>query len=170
MTSFRWISSDEKSIVTVLGTKLHKLIHTPLEASKLIAFILLQFVYTILTLIPVWFYFSCFWLHTIFLASVLLVSVWNGANFYIDVFSKRYIQSIAESVTTSAANAAPNEIPSSRSESVLLTAQKLTSAGDLAELLQNHTTQDNTSNTSNNNNTESNGDTNSDTQSDKKNN
>eukprot|EP01102_Stenamoeba_stenopodia_P022930 TRINITY_DN9740_c0_g1_i1.p1 TRINITY_DN9740_c0_g1~~TRINITY_DN9740_c0_g1_i1.p1 ORF type:complete len:390 (-),score=54.47 TRINITY_DN9740_c0_g1_i1:142-1311(-) len=136
MTSFRWISADERGVVTTLGKKLNNMVGLSLDASKLIAFVALQFVYTILTLIPVWFFFSCFWLHTIFMASVLLVSVWNGANFYIDVFSKKYIQSIAESVTSSAAKATVAEIATSASESALMTAQKVTSAGDLAVLLQ----------------------------------
>lgn len=65
---------------------------------KLFVFLGMQLLYTLLTLLPVWFMFHNFWFHTITLAVILLVSVWNGANFYIDVFSKRYIQSLQDAV------------------------------------------------------------------------
>ncbi|CEP16576.1 hypothetical protein [Parasitella parasitica] len=57
-------------------------------------FMLLQLIYNIVTSIPTYFLFRYFWLHTAFLIGMFAVSVWNGANYYIEVFSRRYISEI----------------------------------------------------------------------------
>ncbi|KAI8375851.1 hypothetical protein BD560DRAFT_392098 [Blakeslea trispora] len=61
---------------------------------KLEMFMLLQLVYNIVTSLPTYFLFRSFWLHTTFLVAMFAVSVWNGANYYIEVFSRRYILEI----------------------------------------------------------------------------
>ncbi|KAI8638953.1 hypothetical protein BD408DRAFT_453371 [Parasitella parasitica] len=38
-----------------------------------------------------YFYYKCFWLHSCSLVIMFAVSVWNGASYYIDVFSKHYL-------------------------------------------------------------------------------
>jgi hypothetical protein len=58
---------------------------------KLEMFALLQTTYSTVTLIPTYFLFKHFWLHSVFLVVMFAVSVWNGANYYIEVFSRRYI-------------------------------------------------------------------------------
>ncbi|KAI9486590.1 MAG: hypothetical protein EXX96DRAFT_549653 [Benjaminiella poitrasii] len=61
---------------------------------KLEMFMLLQLVYNILTSIPTFFLYRHFWLHTAFLIIMFAVSVWNGASYYIEVFSRRYVLEI----------------------------------------------------------------------------
>ncbi|KAI8078202.1 uncharacterized protein B0P05DRAFT_542921 [Gilbertella persicaria] len=61
---------------------------------KLEMFMLLQLVYNVVTSLPTYFLYRYFWLHTIFLVAMSAVSVWNGANYYIEVFSRRYISEI----------------------------------------------------------------------------
>lgn len=61
---------------------------------KLEMFMLLQLLYHVLTTIPTYFLYRYFWLNTLFLMMIFAVSVWNGANYYIEVFSRRYIQEI----------------------------------------------------------------------------
>ncbi|KAI7907093.1 uncharacterized protein BX663DRAFT_482766 [Cokeromyces recurvatus] len=61
---------------------------------KLEMFMLLQLIYNILTSIPTYFLYRHFWLHTLFLIVMFAASVWNGANYYIEVFSRRYILEI----------------------------------------------------------------------------
>jgi hypothetical protein len=58
---------------------------------KLEMFVLIQTLYSIVTFIPTIFLFRHFWLHSAFLVVMFAVSVWNGANYYIEVFSRRYI-------------------------------------------------------------------------------
>ncbi|KAG2209169.1 uncharacterized protein EV154DRAFT_503097 [Mucor mucedo] len=57
-------------------------------------FMFLQLVYNIVTSIPTFFIYKSFYLHTGFLMAMFAVSVWNGANYYIEVFSRRYISEI----------------------------------------------------------------------------
>jgi hypothetical protein len=61
---------------------------------KLEMFMALQLVYNIVTSIPTYFLYRNFYLHTVFLMAMFAVSVWNGANYYIEVFSRRYISEI----------------------------------------------------------------------------
>jgi hypothetical protein len=54
------------------------------------AFMLIQYFYALLTMIPcpVWFWYR--WPSAIFLISVFVWSVYNGATYYIDIFGKRF--------------------------------------------------------------------------------
>ncbi|CAO3622664.1 unnamed protein product [Mucor hiemalis] len=61
---------------------------------KLEMFMLLQLVYNMVTSIPTFFLYKNFYLQTTFLIAMFAVSVWNGANYYIEVFSRRYISEI----------------------------------------------------------------------------
>jgi len=49
-----------------------------------------QFVYTIGTLIPVIPVFGSFEVHSVYLAFIFVCSVWNGANFYFEIFTETY--------------------------------------------------------------------------------
>ena len=53
-------------------------------------FMMIQYVYALLTVLPcpVWFYYR--WASAVFLFVVFLWSIWNGANYYMDVFGKRF--------------------------------------------------------------------------------
>ncbi|KAG0767296.1 hypothetical protein G6F57_005227 [Rhizopus arrhizus] len=64
------------------------------EKYKLEMFMLLQLLYNILTSLPTLYLYQHFWLHTAFLIGMFAVSVWNGANYYIEVFSRRYIHEL----------------------------------------------------------------------------
>ncbi|KAF7727913.1 hypothetical protein EC973_006912 [Apophysomyces ossiformis] len=57
---------------------------------KIYMFMLLQLVYNVVTTIPTYFLYKSFWLHTTFLVAMFAASVWNGASYYIEVFSRRY--------------------------------------------------------------------------------
>lgn len=60
------------------------------EKYKLHMFVFWQFWYTLGTCALTYFYYRCFWLHSASLIIMFAVSVWNGATYYIDVFSKCY--------------------------------------------------------------------------------
>lgn len=61
---------------------------------KLEMFMALQLIYNVVTSIPTYLMYKYFYLHTGFLIAMFAVSVWNGANYYIEVFSRRYISEI----------------------------------------------------------------------------
>ena len=65
-----------------------------------------QLVYTLVTLPLVRLMFNSHAAHTALLLSFLMVTIWNGASFYIEVFSHRYNWQFDETATT-AAPAAP---------------------------------------------------------------
>ncbi|EGO60756.1 hypothetical protein NEUTE1DRAFT_144114 [Neurospora tetrasperma FGSC 2508] len=54
------------------------------------AFMLIQYTYAVLTMLPcpLWFYYR--WLSAVFLMGVFTWSVYNGSTYYIDVFGKRF--------------------------------------------------------------------------------
>ena len=47
-------------------------------------------IFAALTILPTFLYYRYFWLHVSFVIAIILTSMWNGANFYIEVFSRRY--------------------------------------------------------------------------------
>jgi hypothetical protein len=49
-----------------------------------------QAIYTVLTLIPIIPIFQHFELHCIYLALVFIVCIWNGANYYFEIFTETY--------------------------------------------------------------------------------
>ncbi|EGC32687.1 hypothetical protein DICPUDRAFT_17822, partial [Dictyostelium purpureum] len=64
--------------------------------NRLYFFILSQFVYTYLTIIPCMLYYKYQFLHTFYLLFVITASLWNGANFYIEYFSNHYVSQMKE--------------------------------------------------------------------------
>ncbi|CAO3650571.1 unnamed protein product [Cunninghamella echinulata] len=94
VTSYSWLldeSTKKKSLIQkasfVFGPKY-----------KAYTFMLLQLTYNIVTTIPTYWMFQHFWLHTIFLCTMFGASVWNGANYYIEVFSRRYQMEIDQAI------------------------------------------------------------------------
>lgn len=90
LTSYSWLLDDThgkkgfiQNVAFMFGAKW-----------KLEMFMLLQLVYNVVTSIPTYYLYRHFWLHTTFLILMFAVSVWNGANYYIEVFSRRYISEI----------------------------------------------------------------------------
>jgi hypothetical protein len=60
-----------------------------------------QFVYTFLALLPIPIVFQSFWLHAGYLWLVFLVSIWNGAGFYFEVFTETYSKRLRKSLKRS---------------------------------------------------------------------
>jgi len=90
MTSFKFLMADKKTLV-------YKLSNLAGPRYALFGFILVQLLYTLLTMLPIKLLYQNFWAHTVFLFGICFVSCWNGASFYIDVFSIKYQQSLLES-------------------------------------------------------------------------
>lgn len=57
----------------------------------------LQFLYAIVTILPTRLLWDYPALHELFLGGMTTISVWNAANFYIEIFSKRYAIEVHES-------------------------------------------------------------------------
>lgn len=49
-----------------------------------------QAFYTVLTMLPVAIFYSYKWAHTLCVTAIILLVVWNGGGYYIEVFSKQY--------------------------------------------------------------------------------
>jgi len=97
-TSIRWLCRDHRNFMHQLCKNVCRKTHIfgPTETfdsetwkSKFI-FWIAQFVYTILTLLPALVAYHCYTLHVMFICYVMFMIIWNGASFYIDVFSTRY--------------------------------------------------------------------------------
>ncbi|KAI9883554.1 MAG: hypothetical protein M1823_004675 [Watsoniomyces obsoletus] len=54
------------------------------------AFMLIQYIYAAITMLPCPIWFRYRWLSASFLLVVFTWSIWNGANFYLDVFGRRF--------------------------------------------------------------------------------
>jgi len=67
-------------------------------------FMLLQFLFTFLTMLPVKLFYDYEAAHMIFYLFCFTISVWNGGVFYIEVFAKRYLASLPTSRTRSRSN------------------------------------------------------------------
>jgi len=62
-----------------------------------LVFIFMQLVYTILTILPTKYLYESYMVHGIFLLVMLASAVWYGANYYFDVFAKRYFDNLKQS-------------------------------------------------------------------------
>jgi len=98
MTSARWMSLVKPHPVWVYLRK-----KGVSEKSAAAALVGTQFLYTILTLVPVIPIYQNFYLHCLYLATIIIMCVWNGANFYFEIFSdsyskrlSRYLKDVAE--------------------------------------------------------------------------
>jgi len=91
MTSAKWLlEGDRKGFIARMSM-------VPFGEKYInLGFILMQFVYTALTMLPVPFLWYNRFYHAIFIVIMTLISLWNGATFYFDVFSKRYIESLEQ--------------------------------------------------------------------------
>ena len=83
-TSFTWLRKSYAK------TWLGKLVLNLPESLQSFAFMLIQYAYAILTMIPcpLWFWYK--WASAFFLVGLFFWSILNGATFYIDVFGKRF--------------------------------------------------------------------------------
>ncbi|KAH7032868.1 uncharacterized protein B0I36DRAFT_101573 [Microdochium trichocladiopsis] len=83
-TSFTWLRRSYSK------TWIGKLVLSLPEALQEAAFMLIQYAYAVLTMLPcpLWFYSR--WMSGVFLMVVFTWSIYNGSTFYIDVFGKRF--------------------------------------------------------------------------------
>lgn len=109
VTSLRWISADTKNSLAriILGWCRSLGIFRPDEdydsrtvKTKLV-FITSQFLYTLVTFIPTPLLFWSKGAHLFYIFFIFSVSVFNGASFYIEVFSKNYQSQFMDAVSTS---------------------------------------------------------------------
>eukprot|EP00906_Rhabdomonas_costata_P036245 RCo050887 len=98
-TSVRWLSADTKHALNcaVLWTVRKLRLFGPTEVfdaetwKTKAVFWVTQLLFTLLTILPGWFAFHSQLFNGLLLWAVFLVSVWNGANYYIEVFSEKYV-------------------------------------------------------------------------------
>lgn len=83
MTSFRWIANDKKSIVYPILSKAH-------PSLQVFYFMGFQCLFHFLTAIPVYLMYNYHIFNIIILSYIMIIGLWNGANFYIEVFAKKY--------------------------------------------------------------------------------
>jgi hypothetical protein len=104
-TSLRWLVIDSKNVM-------NKIVHTvcwrtgilkPRQnldvrgVKTLVVFTTAQFIYTAITMIPVYAVYTYFHVHCAFLVYLFGTCVYNGACYYIEVFAQRYQQQFTPS-------------------------------------------------------------------------
>ncbi|CAF0786728.1 unnamed protein product [Rotaria sp. Silwood1] len=95
-TSYTWLLADKDGFVARLIQKFgFGGPNDGINRYKIVFYFFLQFGYMLLSILPVclWYYRNMY-VNGIFLCSIFAVSVYNGASFYIDVFSRRYVKSL----------------------------------------------------------------------------
>ena len=98
VTSMRYLSTDYKNPVVKLvinfcrkkGVLGKDELFDPQSMLALVVFVASQFVYTILTILHPPILFKSYELSCAYLVIIFTAAVWNGASYYIEVFSKRY--------------------------------------------------------------------------------
>lgn len=126
MTSIRWLTTPPytgitRSVHTMLNSvgvmKPGEMFDSECWKTKLI-FIAVQSVYTSLSLLPIAYLWSSFYLHLTYLVAIYVICVWNGSNYYIEVFSKAYRKQFeGDAATRAAATLQMMEAPAPRSRS-----------------------------------------------------
>jgi hypothetical protein len=102
LTSLRWMSSDKKNFFAIIILKLCRLLGLLLKDEEFdasstktkVIFISAQFLYSLLTFFPATFLYNSQYIHTAYLSVIFIIFTFNGASFYIEVFSKVYQQKI----------------------------------------------------------------------------
>jgi hypothetical protein len=98
ITSQRYLSRDKKNGMNKMVTKMCKKYGFLEESAQFdpesvlakVVFVLSQVVYTILTILHPPLLFKSYYLSCVFLVFVFTTAVWNGASYYIEIFSTRY--------------------------------------------------------------------------------
>lgn len=103
MTSLRWLASDRKSAANKFALKTMRGIglfgadefFDPKTWKTKFVFVMFQLCYTIVTFIPIPFCYLNYYAHTALMWVCFGTSVYNGAVYYIDIFSTRYVERLA---------------------------------------------------------------------------
>eukprot|EP01114_Cavostelium_apophysatum_P016348 TRINITY_DN4627_c0_g1_i1.p1 TRINITY_DN4627_c0_g1~~TRINITY_DN4627_c0_g1_i1.p1 ORF type:complete len:427 (-),score=107.93 TRINITY_DN4627_c0_g1_i1:32-1312(-) len=90
MTSARWLGHIKPHPVWKFLKKKYNLPDSQVN----VVLVGTQFIYTILTLLPIIPIYNSFHLHAMYLALVCLICVWNGANFYFEIFTQTYTKRV----------------------------------------------------------------------------
>tara|TARA_B110000977_G_scaffold178125_1_gene235357 strand:- start:22213 stop:23682 length:1470 start_codon:yes stop_codon:yes gene_type:complete len=98
VTSLRWLANDYKAGVTKFALKMSRKIglfkkDELFDAGSLktkFVFVSLQLVYTVVTFLPIPLCYQSKTVHTVLMLLTFLSCIWNGAEYYIDIFSRRY--------------------------------------------------------------------------------
>jgi hypothetical protein len=83
-TSFTWLRK------AFAGSWLGRVVLSLPEPLQEPAYMLIQYFYALLTMVPCPLWFWSRWASGIFLSAVFALSAWNGATYYIDVFGTRF--------------------------------------------------------------------------------
>jgi len=84
MTSVKWMTQVKPHPIYLMMLK------CGLRPNPVVALTAVQGVYTLFTLLPNFVIFQYFELHCIYLSIIFIVCIWNGANFYFEIFSETY--------------------------------------------------------------------------------
>lgn len=79
-----------------------------------IVFAIAQLIYTVATMLPTYFLFHHPFVHGAFLLFMLFMAIWNGASYYIEVFSNRYVSELQRRVDVRAAQMEARRLKRSR--------------------------------------------------------
>jgi hypothetical protein len=98
LTSLRWLATDKKNPTARFVLKLLRSVglmrpdedYVPNEFKTKFIFMSSQFCYTVLTFLPSFLVYYSYHLHLLYILLVFANSVYNGASFYIEIFSQRY--------------------------------------------------------------------------------
>lgn len=102
LTSLRWMSSDKKNSFAVFILKICRKFGVfredeEFDASSMktkLIFIISQFIYSVVTFIPTILLYNSQYCHIVYLLLIFTTFTFNGASFYVEVFSKVYQQKI----------------------------------------------------------------------------
>ncbi|KAI9094400.1 hypothetical protein DFS34DRAFT_582922 [Phlyctochytrium arcticum] len=86
-TSTTWMLANTRSAISRLVSRVAK----PYQPFM---FMLIQLVYTIVTILPTYILYYNMYVHAAALIATMCVATWNGASYYFEVFSMRYVQEL----------------------------------------------------------------------------
>jgi hypothetical protein len=90
MTSLRWFVREDKPHPVYKA-----LLKKGIRISPLFLLVVIQFTYTMLTLVPMHWAYQNFYVHSAFLMFVFCACAWYGATFYFEVFSESYTKRLS---------------------------------------------------------------------------
>jgi len=97
-TSLRWLSVDERNAMNIMARSILSFFGVLKKGERLdpktmktkMIFVGSQFIYTIFTYLPSFFFFSSQLINLGYLLFLFVASVYNGGAYYIEIFSNRY--------------------------------------------------------------------------------
>ncbi|KAG0327550.1 hypothetical protein BGZ99_007388 [Dissophora globulifera] len=110
VTSYTWLLNDPH------GGMISRAAHTFGEKYSILTFMGLQLIYTFVTCLFALLLYRNFKLNTMFLVSLFIVSVWNGASYYMEVFSKQYEKQLSKLAVEVSSAVAANQLARDQSE------------------------------------------------------